>query len=79
MRGTYVFDNLGIIRHASINQNSVGRNIDALEGIVESIKYFDQKGESCPANWSKGQPAIESQDWNSEKLNNFWQNVHAKK
>ena len=41
MRGTYVFDNLGIIRHASINQNSVGRNIDALEGIVESIKYFD--------------------------------------
>ena len=41
MRGTYVFDDKGTIRHASINQNSIGRNIDALVSTVESIKHHD--------------------------------------
>jgi alkyl hydroperoxide reductase subunit AhpC len=77
-RGTFIIDPAQVIRHASNNVPAVGRNPDEFVRMIEAMQYFDQHGEVCPANWKKGEPSM-STDWNSDKLKNFWQNVHAKK
>ncbi|MGC3996505.1 MAG: peroxiredoxin [Anaeromyxobacter sp.] len=55
LRATYVVDPEGIIRHVSVNDLSVGRNVD------ETIRTLDalQTDELCPCNWKKGEPTLQ--------------------
>jgi len=42
------------IRQITINDNSVGRNVDEVLRIVEAYQYADEHGEVCPVGWKRG-------------------------
>jgi lipoyl-dependent peroxiredoxin subunit C len=54
LRATFIVDPDGIIRHVSVNDLSVGRNVD------ETLRTLDalQTDELCPCNWQKGEPTL---------------------
>ena len=41
LRATYIIDRYGILRHYSINDLSVGRNIDEVLHLVKAYQYAD--------------------------------------
>jgi peroxiredoxin (alkyl hydroperoxide reductase subunit C) len=58
LRGTFLIDKEGIVKHAVINDLGLGRNIDETIRMVDALKHHEQYGEVCPANWSKGDDAM---------------------
>ncbi len=68
-RGLFLIDKQGIVRHETINDMPLGRNIDEALRMVDSLHHFEEKGEVCPANWSEGAEAMtESHESVSEYL-----------
>jgi lipoyl-dependent peroxiredoxin subunit C len=56
LRATYVVDPDGIIRHVSVNDLSVGRNVEEVLRVLDAL----QTDELCPCNWQKGDPTLEA-------------------
>jgi len=56
LRATFVVDPEGVIRHASVNDLSVGRSVDEIVRILDAL----QTDELCPCNWKKGEPTLEA-------------------
>jgi len=54
MRGTFIIDQSGIVRHQVINDEPIGRNMDEVVRIVEALQFFEENGQVCPAGWNKG-------------------------
>ncbi|MEO1051678.1 MAG: peroxiredoxin [Bacteroidota bacterium] len=57
-RGTFFIDKEGIVRHETINDLPLGRNIDEMIRIVDAWQHVQQHGEVCPANWEEGKDAM---------------------
>lgn len=57
-RGTFVIDKTGIVRHESINDFSLGRNIDEYIRLIDAQLHVEKYGEVCPANWEEGDEAM---------------------
>jgi peroxiredoxin 2/4 len=53
-RGLYLIDKDGIVRHQLINDLPLGRNVDEAMRMVDALQFFEENGEVCPANWTKG-------------------------
>ncbi len=58
LRGLFLIDKEGIIRHQVVNDLPLGRSVDEALRMVESLQYFEANGEVCPANWKKGSATI---------------------
>ena len=58
LRGTFLIDREGIVRHAVINDLGLGRNIDETLRMVDALQHLEKHGEVCPANWHKGEDAM---------------------
>lgn len=58
LRGTFLIDRSGVVRHLVVNDLPLGRNIDEAMRMVDSLQFFEQNGEVCPAGWNKGDAAI---------------------
>ena len=58
-RGLFLIDKKGIVRHALINDLPLGRNVDEAIRMVDALQHFEENGEVCPANWKKGEKAME--------------------
>lgn len=58
LRGTFVIDEKGIVRHISINDLNVGRNPEETLRIVKALKHSDENGVVCPAKWNEGDKAM---------------------
>jgi len=56
LRATFIVDPEGIIRHVSVNDLSVGRNVDEVLRVLDAL----QTDELCPCNWHKGDPTLEA-------------------
>jgi peroxiredoxin 2/4 len=59
-RGTFFIDREGIVRHETINDLPLGRNIDEMIRIVDAWHHVQQHGEVCPANWEEGKSAMKA-------------------
>ena len=55
LRATFIVDPEGVIRWASVNDLSVGRNVDEVVRVLDAL----QTDELCPCNWKKGEPTLE--------------------
>jgi peroxiredoxin (alkyl hydroperoxide reductase subunit C) len=53
-RGLYLIDKNGVVRHQLINDLPLGRNVDEVLRMVDALQFFEENGEVCPANWTKG-------------------------
>ncbi|WFW29716.1 MAG: peroxiredoxin [Wolbachia endosymbiont of Menacanthus eurysternus] len=62
LRATFIIDDQFIIRHQSVNDLPLGRNIDEFIRIIDAIKHNKECGEVCPAGWRKGKPAMQASD-----------------
>ena len=54
LRATFIVDPTGVIRHVSVNDLSVGRNVDEVLRVLDAL----QTDELCPCNWKKGDATL---------------------
>lgn len=54
LRGSFLIDKDGTVRHAVINDLPLGRNIDEMIRMVDTMLFVNEHGEVCPAGWNKG-------------------------
>ena len=53
-RGAFLIDKTGTVRHQTVNDLPLGRNIDEFIRLIDALAFHDEHGEVCPANWEKG-------------------------
>ena len=58
LRGLFLIDKKGIVRHSVINDLPLGRNVDEALRMLDTLDHFEKNGEVCPANWEVGQDAM---------------------
>ena len=58
LRGLFLIDKEGVIRHAVVNDLPLGRNIDEAIRMVDALQFTEKHGEVCPANWSAGKAGM---------------------
>jgi len=54
LRGSFLIDEEGTVRHAVLNDLPLGRNIDEMLRMVDALSYHQKHGEVCPAGWRDG-------------------------
>lgn len=59
-RGLFLIDKKGVVRHQLVNDLPLGRNVDEAMRMVDSLQFFEEKGEVCPANWEKGKEGMQA-------------------
>ena len=70
-RGLFLIDKNGIVQHQIVNNFPLGRNVDEALRMVDALQHFEENGEVCPANWSKGEEAMkETHESVAEYLSN---------
>ena len=55
LRATFIADPTGVIRHVSVNDLSVGRNVEEVLRVLDAL----QTDELCPCNWKPGEATLE--------------------
>ena len=80
LRGTFLIDDSEgqVVRHSSVNDLGVGRNVGEYLRLLQAFQYNAKHGEVCPSGWTKGGATMKPQ-LESKELNNYWENVHNKK
>ncbi len=58
LRGLFLIDKEGIVRHETINDLPLGRNVDEAIRILDALQFVEEHGEVCPANWKPGDEAM---------------------
>ena len=70
LRGSFLIDTSGVVRHQVVNDLPLGRNIDEMLRMVDALQFFEEHGEVCPAGWSSGDDAMKpSADGVADYLN----------
>lgn len=54
LRGSFLIDRDGIVRHQVVNDLPLGRNIDEMLRLIDALQFTEVHGEVCPAGWKKG-------------------------
>lgn len=54
LRGLFIINRDGILKHSTINHLDLGRNIEEVLRLLDAVDYTEEHGEVCPANWKKG-------------------------
>jgi len=60
LRGSFLIDADGTIRHAVINDLPLGRNIDEMLRMIDAMLFTNEFGEVCPAGWVKGNEGMKA-------------------
>ena len=60
LRGTFLIDKEGMIRHQLINDLPLGRNVDETLRTVDALIFHEKHGEVCPAGWQKGKSGMKA-------------------
>jgi len=60
LRGLFLIDREGIIRHEVINDLPLGRNVREALRMLDALRFHEEKGNVCPANWSEGDDGMDA-------------------
>ncbi len=58
LRGLFLIDREGIVRHQVVNDLPLGRSVNEALRILQALQFTEAHGEVCPANWQKGDDAM---------------------
>jgi peroxiredoxin 2/4 len=59
LRGLFLIDTKGIVRHAVINDLPLGRSVGEALRMVDALQFVETHGDQvCPANWQEGDEAM---------------------
>ncbi|MCZ2343579.1 MAG: peroxiredoxin [Bacteroidales bacterium] len=76
LRGLFLIDKAGTVRHITINDLPIGRSVDEAIRVLEALQFFEKNGEVCPANWKPGAPTMKADPKGSQE---YFQKVAAGK
>ena len=76
LRGSFLIDEKGLVRHAVLNDLPLGRNIDEMLRMIDALAFHTEHGDVCPANWQVGKKAMNPSDdgmrsYMAEEANNL--------
>jgi len=60
LRGSFLIDTNGVVRHQVINDLPLGRDVDEMIRMVDALQFHEQHGEVCPAGWNKGKAGMKA-------------------
>ena len=60
LRGLFLIDKAGVVRHQVVNDLPLGRSVDEALRMVQALQFFEKNGEVCPANWQEGARTIKA-------------------
>ena len=58
LRGLFLIDTKGVVRHALVNDLPLGRSVDEALRLVDALQFHEKHGDVCPANWHAGEEAM---------------------
>lgn len=58
LRGLFLLDREGVVRHALVNDQPLGRSVDEALRMLDALRFHDEHGEVCPADWKKGKEGM---------------------
>ncbi len=58
LRGLFLIDPTGTVRHCVINDLPLGRSVNEALRMLDAVQFVDTHGEVCPANWQEGDEAM---------------------
>lgn len=59
-RGSFLIDKSGVVRHQTVNDLPLGRNMDEMIRMIDALQFFEANGEVCPAGWNKGDSGMDA-------------------
>lgn len=68
LRGLFLIDKQGVVRHQVVNDLPLGRSVDEALRMVKALQYYETHGEVCPANWKEGDATIKPDPKNSQEF-----------
>ncbi len=68
LRGLFLIDKDGVVRHQVVNDLPLGRSVDETLRMVQALQYFETNGEVCPADWKEGARTIKADPENSKEF-----------
>ena len=68
LRGLFLIDKTGVVRHQVVNDLPLGRSVDEALRMVKALQFFEAHGEVCPANWKEGARSIKANPTESKKF-----------
>merc|ERR1712113_810770 len=72
LRGTFIIDGSGTLRHLSHNDLPVGRSVDEVLRLVQGFQHSDETGEVVPCSWQPGDQTMDP-DHGSERTESYWE------
>jgi peroxiredoxin (alkyl hydroperoxide reductase subunit C) len=60
LRGSFLIDAAGVVRHQVVNDLPLGRDIDEMLRMVDALQFHETHGEVCPAGWNKGKAGMKA-------------------
>jgi peroxiredoxin 2/4 len=76
LRGLFLIDPRGIVRHAVINDLPLGRSVTEALRMVDALQFVETHGDQvCPADWQEGEAAMKP---TAEGVASYLANKHAK-
>lgn len=58
LRGTFLIDRDGVVRHQLVNDLPLGRSVEEAIRMIDALIFFSEHGEVCPAGWNKGKKGM---------------------
>jgi peroxiredoxin (alkyl hydroperoxide reductase subunit C) len=58
LRGLFIIDRQLKLRHITINDLPLGRNVDEVLRVIDAVQFSEKHGEVCPANWKRGEEGM---------------------
>ena len=58
LRGLFLIDREGIVRHALVNDKPLGRSVAEASRMLDALRFHEQHGQVCPANWEEGKEGM---------------------
>ena len=72
LRGLFLIDREGIVRHALVNDLPLGRSVQEALRMLDALRFHEEKGDVCPANWNQGDDGMQpTQDGVVDYLSRF--------
>ena len=62
LRGSFLIDEKGNVRHEIKNDLPLGRNIDEMIRLIDALDHHNKHGEVCPAGWTQGKTGMKPSD-----------------
>ena len=61
LRGLFLIDTKGIVRHSVINDLPLGRSVGEALRMLDALQFVETHGgEVCPANWQEGEESMKA-------------------